>query len=203
MIKISRIISAIFNPLVIPTYAMIIVLTTSILMVVPASSKYSVVGTTFAISCLMPLLAIFLLFKLRIVSDAGLNNQKERLIPYSITTICYLALAYYLIVIHSPAWLWAFVVGAAAATIISAVVNLWWKISAHAAAMGGLMAMTFLLMYFKLNVFDINWLFFAIVVAAGLVCTSRLILERHTLWQLLAGTLNGILCVSVAMMLAF
>lgn len=182
---------------------MIIVLTTSILFVVSTNSKLSVIGMTFAITCLMPLLAIFLLYKLRIVSDSGLNNQKERLIPYSITTVCYLALAYYLSAIHSPAWLWAFVVGAAAATVVSAVVNLWWKISAHAAAMGGLVAMTFLLMYFKLNVVNLNLLFFAIVLAAGLVCTSRLILERHTLWQLLAGTLNGIICVAVAMLLAF
>ncbi len=40
-----------------------------------------------------------------------------------------------------------------------------------------------------------QWEFMAGIVLAGCVCTSRLILQRHTLMQVAAGFLNGFVCV--------
>ena len=47
-----------------------------------------------------------------------------------------------------------------------------------------------------------EWLFVAAVLIAGAVMTSRLILERHTLGQVVAGFFNGALWVSVLELLA-
>ncbi len=201
MEKLSRIISAVFSPLLIPTYAIIIVLWTTILFIVSFNSKLGVIGMTFAITCLIPAAVIFILYKLKLVSDSGLNRQNERLIPYSITALCYFALAYYLKTIHSPQWLFMFMAGAGIATIISAIVNRWWKISAHGAAVGGLIAMIFCLSYLQVNIVSLKWLLYASVLVAGAVGTSRLILERHTLWQVIAGIANGIICVLAAVLL--
>lgn len=203
MEKTARIISAIFNPLLIPTYAIILTFTTTILFIVATESKIGVTAVTFAITCLLPLLSIFILYKMKIVSDAGLNKRKERLIPYSIAAVCYFGWALYLHALHSPAWLWAFATGGGVATLICAVINLWWKISAHATAMGGFAAYIFCIMYNQLNIISLDWIFIAAVITAGIVATTRLILERHTFLQLLAGTANGIVCVTAAIMLAY
>ncbi len=44
-------------------------------------------------------------------------------------------------------------------------------------------------------------LFCSSIIATGLVGTCRLILERHTLMQVLAGIANGIVCVTACVML--
>ncbi|MCM1297710.1 MAG: hypothetical protein NC311_19405 [Muribaculaceae bacterium] len=201
MEKISRIISAIFSPLLIPTYAMAVALWTTILFVVSTSTKIGVLSTTFVVTCLVPLIVIFILYKLKIVSDSGLNKQNERLIPYGVTALCYFALAYYLRSIHSPAWLYMFVVGGGIATVASAIINLKWKISAHGAAAGGLVAFIFSIMYIQVNILNMNLLFFAAIAIAGIVGTTRLVLERHTLTQVLAGIANGVICVSASIFL--
>lgn len=199
MEKTARIISAVFNPLLIPTYAMAIVLNTTILFIVSTGAKFGVTGMTFLITAVIPTLAIFVLYKMKIVSDSGLNERKERLIPYLIAAACYVGEGFYLNSIHAPMWLIMFMAGAAAATLICAVVSLWWKISAHATSVAGLATFIFYLIYFQLNIFNLNMLLYAAILIAGLVDTTRLILNRHTPAQLLAGTLNGVVCVSLAM----
>ncbi len=199
--KIARIISAIFSPLLIPTYAMTLVLTKSILFIVSSGSKLGVIATTFAVTCVIPIIVIGILLKTKVVSDSGLNKREERPIPYGVTAVCYFVLAWYLDSIHSPLWLSMFIVGAGLATVISAIVNRWWKISAHGAAMGGLTALIFCLMYYQLNITGMSLLFCSSIIATGLVGTCRLILERHTLMQVLAGIANGIVCVTACVML--
>lgn len=87
--------------------------------------------------------------------------------------------------------------GATLATIISGVVNRWWKISAHMAAMGGLVAMMFRILDIGMAAPGGHFMLFTIliVIAAGAVGTARIYLDRHTLLQVLAGTANGFLCV--------
>ncbi|MDE5857126.1 MAG: hypothetical protein K2H32_02040, partial [Muribaculaceae bacterium] len=63
----------------------------------------------------------------------------------------------------------------------------------------GMATFIFYLIYYQLNVFDLNWMLYAAIFAAGLTETTRLILSRHTEGQLLAGTVNGVDCISLAM----
>ena len=87
MKKFSQIISAVFSPLLVPTYAVALSLFLTVLALVPAPVKWTVAGVCFAITCLVPLLAIILLHKLGVVKDPGLNDRNERLIPYAVSAI--------------------------------------------------------------------------------------------------------------------
>ena len=199
MEKTSRLISAIFNPLLIPTYTIAIVMTTTLLCIVTPGTKFGVIGMIFLITAFILALSIFVLYKLKIVTDSGLNERKERFIPYLITALCYVGAAFYLSSIHAPVWLIMFMVGATTATAICTIVSSWWKISAHATSVAGMATFIFYLIYYQLNVLNISWLLYAAILIAGVVETTRLILNRHTLGQLLAGTLNGVICVALAM----
>lgn len=198
MKRIASIISALFSPLFIPTYGVLLSLFTTTLYYVGTSAKWHVILTTLATTAMIPLIAIFVLTKLGRVTDAGLNERRERTIPYLLTLACYLGCAGYLVTVHSPMWLTMFIVGGAVALIIAMVVNFWWKISAHAAGMGGLVALLIHIMARSLNVWEVQWIVMAAIIVAGAVMTSRLILRRHTLGQLAAGFAVGFLAVFIA-----
>ena len=141
------------------------------------------------------MVTILSLWAMHKVSDLGLNSRRERPIPYIITVVCYLVTALYLHMIHAPYWMWMFMISGAGAAVVSFVVNFWWKISAHMAAMGGLVALTFRFAADNLAVVDIWPIVTLVILLAGLLGTSRIYLGCHTLAQVLAGTANGFLWV--------
>lgn len=193
----SQILSTVLSPLFVPTYVVALSLFFTVLSAVPAPVKWTVTGVCFAITCLVPLLAIIVLQRIGLVKDPGLNERNERLIPYVVSALSYGACAAYLHTAHAPSWLWLFMVGAAAATVVCATVNLRWKISAHLTAIGGLTAIAFRILDMHLAAPGVNFMLVAMgaVLLAGLLGTARIYLGRHTLWQTLAGMANGFVCV--------
>lgn len=198
MNRFASIISAVFSPLFIPTYGVGLALLTTTLYYVTPAAKWHVLLTTLATTGMIPLIAIYLLSRIGRVTDIGLNERRERTLPYLISLPCYLGCAGYLVTVHSPAWLTMFMVGGAAALTVTMIVNFWWKISAHAAGMGGLVALMIHIVARGLNVWETEWVAMAAIIVAGLVCSCRLILHRHTLGQLAAGFTLGFLAVFLA-----
>lgn len=188
---IAAIISWIAAPLMIPVYGMILIFSLSIMMFTPLESKLLVIGIVFGVNAILPVLLFCMLKFFGIIEDVALNKQSERAIPYVIMIICYLATAFFLYTRHAPLWVVMFFAGGSAAGIINLIVNKWWKISAHAAAAAGLVAMLVRMDAVGLPQTDvIPWIVGAIIFA-GLLCSSRVYLRRHTLGQVLAGSAVG------------
>lgn len=198
MNRFASIISAVFSPLFIPTYGVGLALLTTTLYYVAPSAKWHVVLTTLATTGMIPLIAIYLLARIGRVTDTGLNQRRERTLPYLIALACYLGCAGYLVTVHSPAWLTMFMVGGAVTLTVTTTINFWWKISAHAAGMGGIEALMIHIIARGLNVWETEWVAMSTIILAGLVCSCRLILRRHTLGQLAAGFALGFLAVFLA-----
>lgn len=201
MKKFSEIISAIFSPLLVPTYGMILVAYLTILSFLPANLLWTAIGITFVITCLVPVSAIVALYRSGMIKDPGLNERTERLIPYGIAILCYLGCAFFFYKASAPFWLPMFYAGGALATLINTVVNLWWKISAHGAAMGGLVALMFRIVASHYALYNMNVWLSAVIILAGLVMTARVYLGRHTLWQVITGCANGFICVYLLSMI--
>lgn len=195
MKRISEILSALFTPLLVPTYGMIFASFLSVLAVLPLTVLLTTIGITFILTCILPLIGIMVLYRTGYVKSPTLRERTERFVPFGIAFMCYLGCAFFLYRASAPLWLTMFYIGGAAAIVISAVVCIWWKISAHAAAVGGLVAMTFRLAASHQAIYDMNVWISALVVIAGMVMTARVYLGRHTLMQVLAGCANGFLCV--------
>lgn len=196
-IYISRLLSALFSPLLMATYGMILAMTLSFLCFIPTSTKLAVIFATFIATVVIPVIGIFILSRFKVIKDPALNERQDRTWPYILETLCFLGTAVYLYCINAPTWLPMFMIGGTVALIILTVVNRWWKISGHATGMGGLCALVFYLMMSGNSVYSLQWEFIVALLLAGAVCTSRLILERHTLGQVAAGFLNGFVCVIV------
>ncbi|WP_304506969.1 phosphatase PAP2 family protein [Duncaniella muris] len=201
MKRISEILSVLFSPLLVPTYGMILAAFLTILRYLPVNLLCTAVGITFVITCLIPVSIIMALFRSGMVSDPGLNERKERYLPYGAVVLCYLGCGFFFFKASAPLWLPMFFAGAALATVINVAVNYWWKISAHAAAMGGLVALLFRIVASHYALYNMNLWLSTVIILAGAVMTARVYLGRHTLWQVLAGCANGFICVYLMSMI--
>lgn len=151
----------------------------------------------FLLTAVVPALVIGLLKWRGYISDIGLNVRRERPIPYIIVCVSYLVCAWVFRITGFPGWLSMFMCGAALATFVSLVVNTWWKISAHMAGMGGMLGLMLRIMAEHQAMGDTLGLTLTIVLMIGLVGSSRVWLGRHTVGQVYAGALNGLLCVYI------
>lgn len=78
------------------------------------------------------------------------------------------------------------------------IISLRWKISAHSAAIGGLVG-GFFALAFRLQESPVLILI-TLIFIAGMVGTARLILEKHTSSQVYAGFLLGLLIMNMVIM---
>lgn len=189
----SHAMSWVFSPVLVPTYAIILVFHLSMLSYAPTAAKLSIIGIVFALTAAVPALAVFVLTKFGDVSDMALSQRTDRLIPYIVEAGCMLACGYYLTTTGLPDWVGYFFIGGAIATAINFVVNFWWKISAHGAGMGGFIAMFLVMNRYGLPPYNLWVWCMGAVVAAGLLGMARVWLGRHTPLQTIAGEIVGFL----------
>ena len=187
----SHFLSWIFVPLIMPVYGILFIFRLSVLDVIPAGLQTAVTFVIAGINFFAPMLLILLLKLLGVVQDVGLNGQKERAIPYIITAVCYGASAWFVAGRGAPVWVAMFFCGGVVASLINLVINFKWKISAHAAAIAGIVA---LLIRLQRDVAAEPQLFVWLLITVGcvgLLGSARLWLQRHTIWQVLAGYVVG------------
>lgn len=195
MTGLSHLLSWVFTPLLMPVYGLILAFGLSILDVAPMGMRVVFTLITAGICVVVPMLLIVLLKKMGIVEDLGLNGQKERLIPYIITTVCFGVTAWFMSSKGAPMWLSMFFAGGALGSLLNLLINFSWKISAHAAGIAGIVA---LLIRIEKDGSPEPELFFWLltsIILTGLLGSARVWLGRHTVWQVLAGYAIGFCCV--------
>lgn len=147
-------------------------------------------ATTFSATFLLPLLNALFLFKMKYIQSLQMETKQERKIPYLASAIFYFTESYFLMNMDVSALVKALMFGATMLVVAVFVINLFWKISAHLVALGGLTGMLIAISY-RL---EINLHFFLIVlfITAGIVAWARLKLSSHTPAQVYAGFLLGV-----------
>ena len=168
----ANFLSTALSPLLMPTYGVFMVLWVSVLCLLPYGTRVSVLLV---------------------------EKREQRFFPYMFTALCYTVAAYYLYYCHSPQWFVMFMVGSAVTVLIMALINLKWKISAHMAGIGGVVALVYQIHVQGLSAFDLFWMLCITIMVAGLLGSARLVLNRHDAWQVLAGVVVGFLSVSLTM----
>lgn len=196
---VAHFLSMVLSPLMMPTYGVFLVLWISVLCLLPYGTRVSVLLVCMGITCILPLIFLSVLRHFKLVKDLHVEAREQRLYPYLFSALCYLVAAYYLYYCHSPQWFVMFMVGSAITVLLMALINLKWKISAHMAGIGGVIALIYQIHAQGLSAFDLFWLLCLSVIVAGVLGSARLIFRRHDLWQVLAGVVVGFLCVSLTM----
>jgi len=93
---------------------------------------------------------------------------------------------------NTPRVISIILVAALAIQMVCAFINVWWKISTHTAAIGGVAGA--LIIYSIAFAFNPLWWLSLIILLAGLVGTARMILRQHSLAQVVTGFFVGLVC---------
>ena len=107
------------------------------------------------------------------------------MVPYIISILCYSACFYVMSVRNVASFMGRIVIAALVIQVLCAVINVWWKISTHTAAIGGVVGA--LMAFSVLFYFNPVWWLCLVFFVAGLVGTSRMILLQHSLLQVVSG----------------
>ena len=151
---------------------------------------YTLILLATILTLLFPFISIYVLYRSRLISDLSLSKREERITPSIITVLYYLGFYYFIRQIDGlDSVILSGFLGGCIALILSIAITSRWKISLHAQGISslaglciGVCQVTFV-SHTELNVF--------LLLAIGLVGTSRLILHKHTPLQVYAGASLG------------
>lgn len=192
IIYMARVLSLLFTPFYLPVIGLSVLFTFSYLSLLPWLYKIEVVALVYFFTVLMPTFMIYIYRKCQRWSLIELGRRERRAVPYLISIVCYFSCIYLMQRLYIPRFMGSIVVAALIVQIVCAIINNWWKISTHTAAIGGVGGA--LLAFAEIFGYNpIGWLC-VIILVAGLLGSSRMILRQHSLQQVLAGFGVGLVC---------
>lgn len=210
----AYIFSFVFHPLLILTYMVLILLWTN-----PFSFGFRHVAEADMLLIIivmttvtLPVVAVLLMKMLGWINSFQMDTRQERIGPYIASGIMYLTL--YLHVIRTdvfPDSLRVAVLGSLIGIWACFFLNNFFKISAHAAGMGGFVMLAVLTKirfgYDQAQigipghinlVLPFDYIVYGVILIAGVVCTSRLILKTHDLREIYLGFALGLVSMITA-----
>lgn len=179
----------VFTPFYLPLAGLLALFIFSYMSLMPLFYKTLVMLTVYLFTILLPTLLIHAYRNYQGWSRWQLGKRESRMVPYIIAIFCYTVCYFVMSYFHVPQFMANILVAALLIQVVCAVVNVWWKISTHTAAIGGFEGA--LVAFSILFAFNPLWWFCVILVFAGTVGTSRMILRQHSLSQVVAGFMSG------------
>ena len=208
MEKISKAVSYIYHPLIIPTLGMLVLFNSgSYLSYLPMDMKKGMLLIVFLCTYVIPLFFIpyflfqsFLNHLKRSLTNVQMETRRERNIPIAISfilnVVCYLLIRK----ITVPHMYHAFIISSILAVLATLIINLKYKISIHMVGAGGLVALIgFLAFYLRVN---LQFYLILSLLLAGITGTSRLFLKAHSPDQIYVGFLTGFTIVLLTLALS-
>ena len=98
--RIAQVISVVFYPLFVPTYAFAILLTMPAYFssVMTAEAKWMVIGLIFITTCLLPTILFYLMIRTGIVTTTWLSKREDRTLPYIVSIIFFYLVIIFLLI---------------------------------------------------------------------------------------------------------
>ena len=188
--------SYVFHPLMMSTYLFSIIVWLSPYNVLPVG--FSTTGSAVLIALvwittfLIPALSLFVLKMSGNITSLTLKNREERITPIIYTTVMYGVTTYLFGVKVELGPLISVLLGISTLLIgLTGLITLFWKISIHTLALGGLIGM---LMAINQNtsIPNITVMLSVLFVLSGVVASARLKLNAHSPIQVYSGFVLGV-----------
>lgn len=188
----ARIMSMIFTPFYLPIVGLIALFIFSYMSLLPMMYKLVMLAMVYLLTVVAPSLLIHLYRLSQGWTSHELGRKERRLVPYIISIVCYFACFFWMEYRNTPRVISIIVVVALTIQMVCALINIWWKISTHTAAIGGVAGG--LVSYSIAFSFNPLWWLCFVLILAGAVGTARMILRQHSLSQVVTGFLVGAAC---------
>lgn len=190
MYRFAQILSIVFHPLWMPLIIYLSVRTIDPYYIAPTQADYFVF-LLLGINIVAPALSMLIMIKYGILSSIDLRDRKERFGPY-LLVIFYYVLSYTMLRWKGPYLppnVFSFFLSVIISLCCSLVINMYWKISVHMLAQGGVFG-TLLALNVIHPSLDFVYPVLSLIMAA-ITAYSRLYLHAHTPGQVYAGFCVG------------
>lgn len=194
----ARLLSMLFTPFYLPIVGITLLFLFSYLNMFPWSYKIQVLLMVYVFTIMLPTLLIHVYRRYQGWNLIELGHREKRMIPYVLSIISYFTCVYVMERLHMPHFMGSIIVAALAVQIVCALINVWWKISTHTAAIGGVAGSLFAFSYYL--GFNPVWWLCLVIIVAGMVGSSRIILRQHSLSQVVGGFAVGFICAALAIL---
>jgi len=194
MLKFHKAVSFALQPLLMPTFGIIMLVMSPLGMYFTSIWKWFAVGGTFVFTALLPATPILMMLRSGQIKDLYISKKEQRTMPYLFSMIAYVFWTMFMWrILKMPLFLVFMGVGSTLSIVIITLINTRWKISAHLSGIGGLTGGVFAYAY----ILCINplGLMILMILFSGLTALSRIELKAHTPGQTLAGFTVGFLMV--------
>jgi len=185
------VISAVINPLVIPTLGLLILLNqdTHLFFAIPDAAKWIIILLVLTNTAILPMISIVLLKRAGIVNDVLLQERNDRIVPMLLSAVYCIATYFLFAHLSLPGIITVNILGLAVLVILSTIITFFWKISLHMVSVGGLTGLVAALPIVLKT--DSSGLLPLLFLLSGMVGTARLRLNAHNSPQVFAGFLMG------------
>ena len=188
----SRILSAVFNPLLTPLYVFILLFQFTYMAIMPPAYKLFLLGIVATFTLLSPLLFIGIYKWINKWNMKELSERKRRFVPYLLTMMSFATCLLILYRMNFPYYFSGIITAYLLSMTVCALANFRWRFSVHLTGcgllVGGLLAYSLL---FQFN--PVRWLC-GFILLAGIQGTARISLHQHTLLEVIAGFVAGMFC---------
>lgn len=188
----ARIMSMIFTPFYLPLVGLVALFIFSYMSMLPMFYKLPMLITVYVFTILLPSVLIHTYRHFQGWTSRELGKKERRIVPYLISILCYFGCFFLMEYRNTPRVMSIILVAALAIQMVCAFINIWWKISTHTAAIGGVAGA--LLAYSLIFGFNPMWWLCIVLILAGMVGTARMILRQHSLSQVVGGFFVGLIC---------
>lgn len=190
--KVSRAVSAVFHPCLLPIYAVVTVLfTDTIYSFYTVRVKFYLIWVMVLYAAFIPMLAYLLFKRLDGMSRMTIDRRRLRMLMLMVGAVCYMLCAVTLLKLPSLLLFRKVATAAVMCGLFCILATRRWDVSLHMVAAGAVTAMFAMLNI--IGVVSLFWPMVAAVALAGVLASSRLCLGRHNGWEVLAGFVGGFL----------
>jgi len=177
---------------------MVALFTFSYMNIFPWAYKLQVLIMVYLFTILLPSLMIHFYRRYQGWSLIELGQRERRMVPYILSIVCYFTCIYVMTRLHIPHFIISILIAALMVQIICALINVWWKISTHTAAIGGVGGALFA--FGEYLGFNPVWWLCVVFIVAGILGTCRMVLRQHSLSQVVGGFWVGFVCAAVSIL---
>lgn len=195
----AKVLSVLFTPFYLPILGLLILFIFSYLSLLPLTYKLFLLLMFYLFTVFLPAALIRFYRRYQGWTLIELGSRERRAIPYVISIFSYLLCYYIMAATHVPHFMGSILIAALVIQVACAIINLFIKISTHTAAIGGVTGA--LLAFSVIFSFNPVWWLCIVLLLAGMVGTSRMILRQHSLRQVVLGYLAGVACSFVSVLL--
>ncbi|MEZ4808561.1 MAG: hypothetical protein R2815_13950 [Flavobacteriales bacterium] len=191
--RFAKVLSVVLHPIFMPLYTLALAfrLDPYLAFFMPQEARWITLGMVGLMTIAFPITSTLLLLRAGMISSLEMPLRRERIGPY-VMTLLYYGMTWYLVrqaPLH-PSVNGLFL-GVMVALVLTTVITVRWKISAHMVGIGGLLgALCGLSAIHGLPLFMV---LVAAILITGLLATARLLVGGHTPAQVYTGTALGFL----------